>query len=114
MDDSCLCHQISRFGRRDEQKGWATGGVVSTMYVSSLFGFDRGFDFFEDFDLLSERKNLAGDVEAEDIIDTTISWFNKQSAEKPVFICTSMMCTMPMKHQNPMLQLLIVHLAKAI
>ena len=39
-----------------QKKGWGTGGVVSTMYVSSLFGFDRGFDFFEDFDLLSEKE----------------------------------------------------------
>ena len=29
---------------------------------------------------------MAGDVEAEDIIDTAISWFKKQSADKPVFL----------------------------
>ena len=69
-----------------QKKGWGTGGVVSTMYVSSLFGFDRGFDFFEDFDLLSEKKNLAGTVEAENIIDTALSWFGKQPADKPLFL----------------------------
>ena len=69
-----------------QKKGWGTGGVVSTMYVSSLFGFDRGFDFFEDFDLLSEKKNLSGTVDAENIIDTALSWFGKQSADKPLFL----------------------------
>lgn len=87
VDDSVsLSPDIPILAEEMNKKGWATGGVVSTMYVSSLFGFDRGFDFFEDFDLLSERKNLAGDVEAEDIIDTAISWFTKQSADKPVFL----------------------------
>ena len=69
-----------------QKKGWGTGGVVSTMYVSSLFGFDRGFDFFEDFDLLSEKKNLSGTVDAEKIIDTALSWFSSQPAEKPLFL----------------------------
>ena len=29
--------------------GYATGGFVSSVFVSSRFGFDRGFDRFEDF-----------------------------------------------------------------
>mgnify|MGYP000044173466 CR=1 FL=1 len=69
-----------------QEKGWATGGVVSTMYVSSLFGFQRGFDFFEDFSLLNEKKNLSGSVDAEDIIDKAISFIKGQAATEPIFL----------------------------
>ena len=87
VDDSVsLSKETPILAEALQQKGWSTGGVVSTMYVSSLFGFDRGFDFFEDFDLLSEKKNLSGTVDAENIIDTAISWFSKQPADKPVFL----------------------------
>ena len=72
------------------------------MYVSSLFGFDRGFDFFEDFDLLSEKKNLSGTVDAENIIDTALSWFGKQSADKPLFFPEGhMLPQSDLKSENP-------------
>ena len=69
-----------------QKKGWGTGGFVSTMYVSSLFGFDRGFEHFEDFDLLSEKKNLSGSIDAENVIDEALDWFSGQSGEKPLFL----------------------------
>ena len=44
VDDSVsLSPDIPILAEEMNNKGWATGGVVSTMYVSSLFGFDRGF-----------------------------------------------------------------------
>ena len=49
-----------------------------------VYLFDRGFDFFEDFDLLGKEK-LIGSVDA-NIIDTALSWFGKQSADKPLFL----------------------------
>jgi arylsulfatase A-like enzyme len=66
--------------------GFSTGGFVSTMYVSSLFGFQRGFDEFQDFSLHTERKNLSGVVEAEHVVNKALQWFSKQPAEKPVFL----------------------------
>ena len=36
--------------------------------------------------MFSEKKNLSGTVNAEDIIDQAISWFAKQSADEPVFL----------------------------
>ncbi len=87
VDDSVsLSTETPILAEELQRNGWGTGGVVSTMYVSKRFGFERGFDFFEDFDLLSEKKNLSGTVEAEDIIDSALSWFVKQPAEKPLFL----------------------------
>ena len=33
-----------------------------------------------------KKKNLSGTVDAENIIDTALSWFGKQSADKPLFL----------------------------
>ena len=81
--------------------------MVSTMYAFSLFGFDRGFDFFEDFDLLSEKESFPT-VDAENIIDTALSWFGKQSQTNRYFCsCTFAMCTMRMKARLPLIPLSI-------
>ncbi len=69
-----------------QAKGFATGGFVATLYVSRLFHFERGFDQFEDFDLKTERQNLAGEVTAEDVVDKALSWWSAQPPGKPVFL----------------------------
>lgn len=69
-----------------QASGWNTGGFVSTLYVSTVFGFDRGFDRFEDFDLHTEKRNLAGEVVAEDVVDEALSWWSKQPEGEPSFI----------------------------
>lgn len=69
-----------------QQRGWKTAGIVSTMYVSRLFGFDRGFDFFEDFGVLSEKQNLSGSINASNVVDTAWSWMKEQPADAPLFV----------------------------
>ena len=56
-----------------QRSGWQTGGVVSASFVSRLYGFDRGFDFFEDFGLDGDaNKNLHAEISAEHIIDRAV------------------------------------------
>ncbi len=66
--------------------GYATGGFVATLYVSRVFGFDRGFDRFEDFDLHTEKKNLQGRVDAEDVVDAALKWWSELPEGKPAFV----------------------------
>ena len=47
VDDSVSLSDQTPIAEELQKNGWATGGVVSTMYVSSLFGFNRGFDFLK-------------------------------------------------------------------
>ena len=67
-------------------QGYATAGVVSTLYVSRMFGFDRGFDYFTDFEILTERSNRNNKITIEDVVDEAIKFVSKQSAGKPVFL----------------------------
>lgn len=43
-----------------KEAGYATSAVVSHIYVSSAFGFDRGFDHFDDFGLSKNYRFEAG------------------------------------------------------
>ena len=65
--------------------GYAAIGVVSTMYVSKKFGFDQGFDTFVDFGIDSEKKNLSGDVRAEQVFEEALRLAREQAPGKPVF-----------------------------
>lgn len=69
-----------------KESGYQTGGFVSTLYVSKIYGFDRGFDYFEDFDLHTEKRNLSGEVVAEEIVSQAMTWWSSTEANKPVFL----------------------------
>ena len=69
-----------------KKNGFKTAGVVSSLYVSSVFGFDKGFDHFEDFSLHTERANLSGRVDAKGVVDAALSWWKRQEEGKPIFL----------------------------
>ena len=66
--------------------GYQTGGFVATMYVSRVFGFERGFDRFEDFDLHTEKANLSGEVTADEVVDAALGWLGGLPAGQPAFV----------------------------
>ncbi|MDG1482570.1 MAG: sulfatase [Myxococcota bacterium] len=68
------------------QAGYHTGGFVTTLYVSRMFGFQRGFEHFDDFGIETEKENLRGETLAEDVIDRALAWWSGQPAEEPVFL----------------------------
>jgi arylsulfatase A-like enzyme len=64
--------------------GYATGGFVSTVYVSRLYGFDRGFDAFSDFGI-TEKQNLHHPAPANVVVDAALAWVSKQEG-RPAFL----------------------------
>ena len=69
-----------------QQQGYATGGFVGTLYVSRVFGFDRGFDRFEDFDIHTEKANLGGGTTATDVVDEALKWWATVPEGQPAFL----------------------------
>ena len=67
-----------------QSAGYATAGFVSTIYVSDTYGFGRGFDRFEDFDI-AKADNLQHTVRAEKVVTEALTWAHAQSG-KPVFL----------------------------
>ena len=69
-----------------QKAGYATGASVATLYVSRKFGFDRGFDFFDDHGIQTEKQNLKGDVVAPDVISAAVDWIEDLPEGKPFFL----------------------------
>jgi arylsulfatase A-like enzyme len=67
--------------------GYRTGGFVAHVYASRLFGFDRGFDVFEDFGLARPDYRLEAGLEpdAARVTDAALEWLRRQKKE-PVFL----------------------------
>src|SRR5437867_10644588 len=66
--------------------GYATSGVVSHIYVSALFGFDRGFQRFEDFGLTRDYRFEAGrEPRAEKVTDRALELFRSMQG-RPFFL----------------------------
>lgn len=71
---------------RMQSAGYTTAGFVSTFYVSSKFGFDRGFDHFDDFGIHDPKVNLKATVDMSDVVDATLTWWADQRPGQPVFL----------------------------
>jgi arylsulfatase A-like enzyme len=69
-----------------KQAGYRTGASVATLYVSRKFGFERGFDFFDDHGITSEKINLSGSVTADKVISSAVDWIEDVPAGEPVFL----------------------------
>ena len=66
--------------------GYATRGVVSHIYVGRPFGFDRGFDDFEDFGLSQDYRFEAGlEPRAAAVTDAALRQAQR-SGGKPLFL----------------------------
>jgi hypothetical protein len=66
--------------------GYETAGVVATLFVSRKFGFDRGFDFFHDFDITDARINNLATVTAENVFAHATHWTKSLPDGQPVFL----------------------------
>lgn len=66
--------------------GYRTKGVVSTLFVSSRFGFERGFAHFEDFGIRSKKQNNLSTVDADHVFHHALDWAQKEQAGQPMFL----------------------------
>ncbi|MBN1334339.1 MAG: sulfatase [Deltaproteobacteria bacterium] len=67
-------------------RGVATLGVVSSLFVSSRYGFDRGFDAFEDFGIRTPAENLAGETDAREVVDAVLRLGAALPPGRPAFV----------------------------
>lgn len=65
--------------------GYQTHGVVATLYVSSKYGFQRGFDRFHDFGVLSKELNNLSTVDANHVAHHALHNLQNSQPGRPVF-----------------------------
>ena len=70
-----------------KDRGYATGGFVSHIYVTAPFGFDRGFEHFEDFGLSKPgyRPEARLEPDAAKVTAAALDWLGRQGG-RPVFL----------------------------
>jgi len=69
-----------------QRAGYGTAAVVATLFVSSRFGFDRGFDHFEDFGIRDRAENHLSLVDADHVFAHARHFAQTQPAGRPLFL----------------------------
>jgi len=65
--------------------GYRCGAAVSAFFVGRFFGFDRGFDDFEDFDIGKHEQRVPGrKVLGDSVTDWGLAWIGRSS--EPFFL----------------------------
>lgn len=66
--------------------GYRTGAAVTSVYVSSRYGMDRGFDHFHDFGIVDGTLATQTTLDAEEVLDHGLAWASDQPDDAPVFL----------------------------
>jgi len=66
--------------------GYLCKAAVSSIFVSSKYGFERGFDDFQDFGLGDGSYESGRELDAVDVFDDALSWAARQPDERPIFL----------------------------
>lgn len=85
-DGLSLSSEVELLSESYSKAGYATIGVVATLYVGRKFGFSRGFDKFHDFGIDTEKKNLQESPDAEDVFKQALEFAREQEPGKPIFL----------------------------
>ncbi|MEM6927044.1 MAG: sulfatase, partial [Myxococcota bacterium] len=69
-----------------QRAGYRTAAIVATLFVSSRYGFDRGFDHFEDFGIREKKENHLSLVDADHVFAHARHFTQTQGRGRPVFL----------------------------
>ncbi|MCB9675728.1 MAG: sulfatase [Alphaproteobacteria bacterium] len=69
-----------------DRRGVHTGAAVSTLFVSAMYRFDRGFDHFNDFGIHDKKTNLQGVVDMQGVVDDLEAFVKSVPDGEPLFL----------------------------
>jgi len=86
VDDGCgIPSGLPMLAEILQAEGYHCGGVVSCTYVGPTFGFDRGFDYFEDFQAdMFKQIEPEYKIQARAVTDSGLQWL--EGVEEPFFL----------------------------
>lgn len=82
-----LAHDIETVPQRLHRAGYDTAGFVSATYLDGLFGFNRGFDVYDDYTILriaAEKSRTA--VTSGLVADRAVDWLRHRKQTSPFFL----------------------------
>jgi len=82
-----LAHRVETLPQRLHRAGYETAGFVSATYLDGLFGFNRGFDVYDDYSILriaAEKSRTA--ITSGLVADRAIHWLQHRATSSPFFL----------------------------
>ena len=77
------------------EQGYRTAAFVSAPFLHRVYGFDRGFETYENLGAAESQDGIASDDDhdlshrdrtAEAVVDAAIAWLNERDGHAPVFL----------------------------
>ncbi len=84
-DDRRLTSSVPVIAERLQSAGYATAGFVSAIYVGADYGFNRGFDTYNDFGL-TERASIGHAVRTPELATAALDWAKALPPGEPAFL----------------------------
>lgn len=85
-DDRMLTADVATLAETFQEAGYRTGAIVSAPYVEARYGFDRGFDEYDDHTVsFATNKESYRSVTAPILQEAADAWLS-DSTEKPFFL----------------------------
>ena len=85
-----LAAGIDTLPQRLQREGYYTGGIVSATYLDGMFGFDRGFDEYDDYSLLHAAGGYsANQVSSPQVTNLALQFLDRRAAAtdgRPFFL----------------------------
>ncbi len=70
-----------------QKRGWATGGFVSAFPVGRLFGFNRGFETFDEKEMVIQKgQAVAENRLGSETVDRALNWIGRLGPDRPFFL----------------------------
>ena len=85
-DDLRIPDDVPLLPEAFRRAGYGTFGAVATLFVSSRYGFERGFDTFVDFGILTKSQNNLSTVDADHVVHQALHWAQSRRAGEPLFL----------------------------
>jgi arylsulfatase A-like enzyme len=82
-DDLAIGRDVAMLPEALEALGYRRGGFVTTPFVGARYGFDRGFDHFEE--LFPEDFSLATALDADTVATRVLDWAERLPPGMPAF-----------------------------
>lgn len=77
-----LAHRYNTFAEVLRERGYTTAGFISGTYLKRVFGFDQGFDVYEESVTSASLMETYSDVTSPDLTEIVLPWIERNKARR--------------------------------
>ncbi|MFH1844219.1 MAG: sulfatase [bacterium] len=85
-EEHAIAGDLTLLSESLSEAGYLCCGVVTSIFVSELYGFGRGFDHFHDFGIVSGENSGQPPPRSADVLTHALEWAREQAEGQPLFL----------------------------